>query len=289
MQYKQAILFIKPEEPSALPLMKMVCSHLQDAGIPTFTVHSEKGLFKASPTLKDVPTVDGINLPEGPTLAIVLGGDGTFLAASRYLHKHDAHITGVNLGRLGFLTEVEPEDIIGHLKCIAAGKTTIEERPYFLVHVERDGEKVFDPRPILNDAVLQRNSDEKMVQFDLSINGHFVTSARGDGIILSTPTGSTAYNLSSGGPIIYPTLDALVMTPISPHTLSFRPVIIPTGEVRLTSISQVGHLSLDGRRNMDVEEGDTVVIRKAEETLKIIHRMDRNFYDLLRRKLKWVE
>lgn len=289
MQYNQAIVFIKPGEPSAIPLIEMLKEYFDELGLKFLSVLSEDGLFKNSPTVNGIETVDAMRLPDGKTLAIVLGGDGTFLTASRYIYSYDAHITGVNLGHLGFLTEIEPEDLLAHIKNIFDGCTTIEERPYFKVHVERGGDKLFEPRPILNDATLQRNSHEKMVHFDMSIDGRFVTSSRGDGLILSTPTGSTAYNLSSGGPIVYPTLDAMVMTPICPHTLSFRPVVIPAKEVRLTALNRVGHLSLDGRQNMTVDEGDTVVIRKCDRKLKIIHQCDRNFYDVLRRKLRWVE
>lgn len=289
MQYNQAIVFIKPNEPSAIPLVKMLKEFCESRGVTLFSVLSENGLFKDSPRIEGVTTVDAMRLPEGKTLAIVFGGDGTFLTASRYLYLHDAHITGVNLGTLGFLTEVEPEDLRDHVKNIFDSCTKVEERPYFMVHVERDGKRVFSPRPIVNDAVFQRNSDERMVYYDVSINGNFVTSSKGDGIIFSTPTGSTAYNLSSGGPIVYPTMDSLVMTPICPHTLSFRPVVIPADEVRLTALSPVGHLSLDGRQNMNLDEGDTVVIRKCDRRLKIIHQCERNFYDVLRNKLRWVE
>lgn len=291
MMYQQVLIFIKPEEPAALPLVKKIHTMISKnyPAIDIFTILSEKGFFKDSPKTDYIKTIDSKHIAERPTLAIVLGGDGTFLAANRYLYKHNAYITGVNLGRLGFLTEVEAEDLETHLLDVCKENVQIDSRPYFTAHVERNGEIILNPRPFINDAVLQRNSDEKMVFFDMAINGSFVTSARSDGLIVSTPTGSTAYNLSAGGPIVHPEQNALVVTPICPHTLSFRPAIVPAAEVRLTVTSNLAHLSLDGRQNQTLDEGDTVVVRPTEHKLNILHTGERNFYSLLRQKLRWVD
>lgn len=286
--FKTATIFIKPFTEGNDVIGSKLCQFLIEKGITPIIVHSPKGYFKDAPAIEDIETVDAYEVAEENNLVIVLGGDGTFLSAVRYIHGKSCPITGVNFGNLGFLTETEIEYVTDHIEDILKDNIIKEERPYFLVSVERKGKVFIKQRPIMNDAIIQRNSDEKMVSFSVQADGKQVTnSTRGDGLIIATPTGSTAYNLSANGPIVYPTLDALIISPICPSKLSFKPIVIPPVNLRITLETDKGHLSLDGRRNMVLEQGDIVTISKSPYTLRMLHNNKRNFFDLIRTKLGW--
>ncbi|MFT7144796.1 MAG: NAD+ kinase [Alphaproteobacteria bacterium] len=286
--FKTATIFIKPFTDGNSEIGIHLCSFLQKNGVNPIIAQSPKGYFKDTPKIEGVETVDAYKVPEDDNLVIVLGGDGTFLSAVRYIHGKSCPITGVNLGNLGFLTETEAVNVTEHIGAILKGEEIEEKRPYFLVSVERKGKVFIEDRPIMNDAIIQRNSDEKMVSFSVQVGGKQVTNnTRGDGLIIATPTGSTAYNLSANGPIVYPLLDALILSPICPSKLSFKPIVIPPEELRITLETNIGHLSLDGRRNMVLEQGDVVTIKKSPHSLCLLHNNKRNFFDLIRTKLGW--
>lgn len=286
--FKKATLFIKPESQGAQEICEYICTFLKKIGVTPVIARSPKGYFKTAPTVEGIDTIDAYEVDEKDNVVIVLGGDGTFLSAARYIHQKNCPITGINLGNLGFLTETESQGAITHLEKIFDGELIEEFRPYFLVSVERGGKQFIKNRPIVNDAIIQRNSDEKMISFSIEVDNKQVTNCtKADGLIISTPTGSTAYNLSSGGPIVYPTLDALILAPICPHKLSFKPIVIPTAIIRITLEAEIGHLSLDGRRNMVLEQNDIVTIKKSEHNLCVLHNPKRNFFDLIRTKLGW--
>ncbi len=287
-KFKKVTLFVKPEAHGSQEITEQMCHFLKKRGVTPVIARSPKGYFKKAPKVEGVETVDAYEVDEKNNLVVVLGGDGTFLSAARYIHGKCCPITGVNLGNLGFLTETEATGATAHMAEVLNGEQTQEHRPYFLVSVHRGGKKFIESRPIINDAIIQRNSDEKMVSFSIEVEGKQVTnSTKADGLIVATPTGSTAYSLSSGGPIVYPTLDALILSPICPHKLSFKPVVIPTADIQITLETEIGHLSLDGRRNMVLEQGDVVSIQRSAHNLCVLHNPRRNFFDLIRTKLGW--
>ena len=227
------------------------------------------------------------NTPQGKTLGVVLGGDGTFLAAGRRVYGHDIPLVGINFGHLGFLTEIDCQNFETHLNKILCGPAYEKERPYLLAHVKRDGKTILKDSPLLNEATLTRGDEERMLHFTLQVGDKQVTSSRGDGLIVSTPTGSTAYNLSAGGPILHPGLEALVIAPICPHTLAFRPIVVPQRDITVTLEQGAGQLTLDGQNILKLEQGDTVILHRSKETLRLLLMPERNFFQRLREKLGW--
>ena len=234
----------------------------------------------------DIEVAPLTQLAAASAVVVVIGGDGTFLQTARHLYGSDTPLIGVNLGRLGFLTEVAPDQIATLLDDLQANRLSRESRAYFTATVVRDGKEVWQDT-FLNDAVLQRYADEKMIAFGVAVAGQSMVETRGDGMIVASPTGSTAYNLSTGGPILYPSLDALVLSPICAHKLSLRPVVAPGDNVSMTLHSDVGNLSIDGRSVQKLQAGDVVTVRRSPHTLNLLHEPGRNFFDLLRQKFSW--
>ncbi len=225
-------------------------------------------------------------------LAIALGGDGTFLNAARMMARNKVPVIGVNLGHLGFLAEVPPEDMTGRLERILGGDCHIEERTMIGVTYRRKDE-VLSRQDACNDLALKHKGSVRMIEVDTSIDGVFLNTVWSDGLIVSTPTGSTGYALSSGGPIIEPTLDALLLVPICPHTLSYRPLIVQPGksiEIRYTLRNEdAGLASVDGQINQVLTPGDTVVVETLPYKLQLIQPSDHDYLRTLRTKLRWSE
>jgi NAD+ kinase len=225
-------------------------------------------------------------------LAIVVGGDGTLLDAARSLSDHGVPIVGVNLGRLGFLADVSPKEVETKLEEILKGEYTEEER--FLLHasVERDG-KIIAEGDALNDVVIHKWEVARMIEFETKINQQYVHTHRSDGLIVSTPTGSTAYALSGGGPILHPGLDAVTIVPICPHTLSNRPVVVTSDSVIEITITEGGRndgqLTCDGQLHHRLEMGDTVKVMAKPKKLRLLHPSGYDYYQILRAKLHWAE
>jgi NAD+ kinase len=222
-------------------------------------------------------------------LVLVLGGDGTMLNAARLVEQRGVPILGINMGGLGFLTEVSLEQMYPALERTFAGDCYLEERLMLRARIDRHGDHVAHAT-VLNDVVLSKGTLARMITLQIAIDGQFVTSLRGDGLIVSTPTGSTAYSLSAGGPIITPSIQALILTPICPHTLTHRPLLIPgtvSLEVTLTSPDEGAMTTFDGQVGIAMTQGDTVGITASEHRTNLIRFPERTYYDLLRRKLKW--
>jgi len=222
-------------------------------------------------------------------MVLVLGGDGTMLSAARLLEERAVPILGVNMGGLGFLTEITLDQLYPALEKVFAQEFMVEERLMLRADIHRHGEHVAKAT-VLNDVVVSKGTLARMIEIQILIDGQFVTRLRGDGLIVSTPTGSTAYSLSAGGPIIHPTVQALILTPISPHTLTHRPLLVPRGvalEVTLTSQVEGAMATFDGQVGVALVQGDTVGIAVSEHRTQLIRLPDRTYYDLLRRKLKW--
>ena len=220
---------------------------------------------------------------------LVLGGDGTMLNAARLAGERSIPILGVNMGGLGFLTEVRLENLYPSLERVFANDFVLDERLMLRTHIHRHGEMVAQG-VVLNDVVISKGTLARMIELKIAIQGRFVTNLRGDGLIVSSPTGSTAYSLSAGGPIIDPAVQSLILTPVCPHTLTHRPLIVPGNaevDVTLTSKDDGAMATLDGQVGVAISQGDTVVIKTSEHRTRLIRFPESNFYDVLREKLKW--
>ena len=224
-------------------------------------------------------------------LLIVLGGDGTLLAATRALRGREIPLFPVNLGGLGFLTAITTDEILPELERAFRGEHRIGKRRMLRCEVVRAGKKV-SGYEALNDVVINKGSIARMIDLDVIVDGHFVGAYKADGLIVCTPTGSTAYSLSAGGPVIFPRVGALCLTPICPHMLTNRPVLVPeTSVIRVISRSpdEGVFLTIDGQVGNPIREGDTLVCRSSDYALRLIRPPRMMFFDVLRQKLKWGE
>jgi len=224
-------------------------------------------------------------------LAIVVGGDGTLLNAARSLADTGCAVLGVNLGRLGFLVDVSPEDMDTQINSILGGDFIEEPRTLLHAMVTRDGEPV-DESTALNDVVINKKDIARMIELDTWIDGHFLNRNRSDGLIVATPTGSTAYALSGGGPILHPGLDAIALVPICPHTLSNRPIVINHDsciEIVIHEGTLQAQISCDGQVNLTLDPGDRVTVRRHVHDLRLLHPPGHDYFDVLRKKLRWSE
>ena len=234
-------------------------------------------------------------LPCEADLIVVLGGDGTLLAMAARIAKadRDIPILGVNFGSLGFLTEIRIDELIPSLESTLSGSAAFEERAMLEADAYRNGARV-DSRVVLNDVVFTKGALSRMIELSVSVSGGFVTRVKADGLIVASATGSTAYNLAAGGPIVHPGVDALVLTPIAPHTLTNRPVVIP-GHADVEVRPHIGDgaddvfVTYDGQSGYTLHEGDVVRVRKSERVLRLVKASTRGYFEVLREKLKWGE
>ncbi len=225
------------------------------------------------------------DLGRSSNLLITFGGDGTLLSVARHAPP-DVPILGVNMGTLGFLTEVRVEEFPETLEHVLAGSFQTEERMTFDVSV---GDRSYR---VLNDATINKSALARIVDMRVTVAGAFVSNFRADGLIVATPTGSTAYNLSAGGPIIHPAMSAIVITPICPHMLTNRPIVLPDGvdvEIRIATEHQEIFLTLDGQEGLPLTAEDTVRVRKSASSVKLVRTGEKSYFDVLRAKLKWGE
>ena len=237
------------------------------------------------------PVADRDSLARQCDLAIVVGGDGTLLNAARSLAEPGVAVLGVNLGRLGFLVDVSPEDMSLQLQNILDGDFDEEARTLLHATVTRGDEKI-SASNALNDVVIHKKDIARMIELDTWINGQFLNTNRSDGLIIATPTGSTAYALSGGGPVLHPALEAITLVPICPHTLSNRPIVLhddATIEVVIHPGALQAQISCDGQVNSILDPGDRITIRKHDHTLRLLHPPGHDYYEVLRKKLRWSE
>jgi NAD+ kinase len=229
-------------------------------------------------------------IPRKSDIIVVFGGDGTLLSVARLVGDLGVPILGVNLGGLGFITELGRDEIRREIDKVFSGKCGFEERIMLLADVYRGRRKVIQHNA-LNDVVLNKSALSRMFELEISINGKYVSTFRADGMIISTPTGSTAHSLSAGGPILYPTLESFLMTPICPHTLTSRPIVLPDTFVLEATIKNGDniYLTLDGQVGFPLKVHDRIKIRKADYKTKFIVLHDRDYFQILRTKLKWGE
>jgi len=243
---------------------------------------------KYSSGLEEVPRSQMSSWPLA--LVVVLGGDGTLLSAARDTASIDVPLLGVNLGSLGFLTDVPLASLFSMLDKIAAGSAAVEQRSLMQCELLR-GEEILGSYFVFNDAVVNKTALARLNNYDLFVDKVFVSSYRADGMIVATPTGSTAYSLSAGGPVLMPSVNAFVITPVAPHSLTHRPLVVPDSavvEILLRSDEEVAYLSLDGQPGVDLRDGDRVRCRRSEHRVSLF-RTDHDFFHVLRTKLKWGE
>lgn len=229
-------------------------------------------------------------LGEACDLVIVVGGDGSLLGAARAMARPGVPVLGINRGSLGFLTDIRPDELEQKVGEVLDGQYTLEKR-FLLEALARRKDEVVGAGDALNDVVLHPGKSTRMIEFELYIDGQFVCSQKSDGLIVSTPTGSTAYALSAGGPIMHPKLDAIVIVPMYPHTLSSRPIVVDgNSELKIvvsSSMQIYPQVSCDGQNHFTCAPGDTVTVRKKPQKLNLIHPLDHNYYEICRTKLGW--
>jgi len=236
--------------------------------------------------LTHYPTLSVDEIGNTADVAIVMGGDGTMLSVARSLIEADVPLIGINRGRFGFLTDLRAEDMLVEIDRILAGEYIKEPRMLLATQVIRQGQ-VIDSSYALNDVVIK--SGLRLIELEVEIDHKFVYKQRSDGLILSTPTGTTAYALSAGGPILHPNLEAISLVPICPHTLSNRPIAVHSAskiEVTVVQFDEA-QLSFDGQFQVTLEEGDKIMVQRAERTISLLHPGDYCYFDMLRNKLNW--
>jgi NAD+ kinase len=237
------------------------------------------------------PTVDRETMAGKVDLIVVLGGDGTLLSAARALGSHKVPLLAVNLGGLGFLTSVTLDQLYPMLEEVLAGKHRTGERMMLEAEMFRKG-RAAERHKALNDAVVNKAALARMLDFDVSVDGEQIGRYRADGLIVATPTGSTAYSLAAGGPIVHPGLDAFVITPICPHMLTNRPLVIPDTaivEIDFSAAEGPVYLTLDGQIGIQMEPTDRVVIRKSSSRVAFVRPPHKTYFEILRSKLRWGE
>jgi len=271
---------------SVIQTLHLLIKYLEKRGL-NILVESETAAFLPD---EGMQVCSRKSLGEACDLVVVVGGDGCLLRAARALAKPGIPVYGVNRGRLGFLTDALPTEVEQRMDELFAGKYTIESRFLLDAHIERAGKPIAFG-DALNDVVLHSGKSVQMLEFELYIEGSFVYSQRSDGLIVSTPTGSTAYSLSAGGPIMHPSLDAVVLVPMFAHTLTSRPIVVHgNSEIKIVLGSDsvvTPHISCDGQTSIQAQPEDVLYIRKKPHKLNLIHTLDNNFYATCRGKLGW--
>jgi NAD+ kinase len=277
----------KNTAPQALAYAERVAADLRTRGLSVVFDEDTAGEIGDA-----YPRASKAELGRQSDLLITFGGDGTLLSVARHAPDH-VPIIGVNMGTLGFLTEIRVEEFPDVLDRVLEGEYQVEPRVTFTVSVSGPGRDASKHYRVLNDCAINKSAVARIIEMRVSVAGLFVSTFRGDGLIVATPTGSTAYNLSAGGPIIYPTMGAVVITPICPHMLTNRPIVLPDEldiEIALaTPDSKDIFLTLDGQEGFEISDRDRVCVRKSEERVLLVQSPDKNYFDVLRNKLKWGE
>jgi len=274
-------IFSKQKPDISRKVLLELTSWLRERNYETLMAPETAGIINEISDLKKE------EIPSKADLIIVLGGDGTLLSVARLTHPFDVPILAVNLGSLGFLTEVALPELYKTLEQVLKGESGIERRMLLNALLKRDGQIVHDDFA-LNDVVINKNA-ARIVNLEVHVNGQYMTSYRADGLIISTPTGSTGYSLSAGGPIIHPSMNALVLSPICPFTLTNRPIVIPnqsTLQVRLITEEEV-QVTLDGQTGYPMFRDDILEIKQGPTPVSLIQAKGKNYYQILRRKLHW--
>jgi len=284
--FKTVAVVGKSDAANLPEVLDQLAGVLRRRGIKLVMDPATASAFKRGPDA----TAELSQLPSRADLAIVVGGDGTLISSARLMAERGVPLVGVNLGRLGFLTDIPADGLEGAIESILDGEFISEQRTLLAGAVRREGKTMLSALA-MNDVVVSRGAMGSMIEFGVTVDGEFVYTLRADGLIVATPTGSTAYALSAGGPILHPALSAIALVPISPHTLSNRPVAIrSTSRIEITLVRGV-----DARANFDVQAdcqldvGDVVAITAAPRAVKLLHPKGYRYFSMLREKLKWNE
>jgi NAD+ kinase len=277
-------LVAKPDAKEAQAVLLTLLDWLPGRGVAVVLEKETADLVPGA----SAPTARKSDLPGQVDLLVVLGGDGTLLSMARAVGDLGVPILGVNLGGLGFLTATTLDELLPALEQLLAGGMEIEERMLLSARLRREGQAPADYLA-LNDVVITKSAMSRIIDLRVSVDGQHAINYRADGLIVSTPTGSTAYNLSAGGPILFPTMDAVVLTPIAPHTLSNRPVVLPgTQRIEVTLlVEQEVMLTMDGQVGVPLRERDVVEVQKAPARIRLARFPQKDFFSVLRTKLKW--
>jgi NAD+ kinase len=284
-KFKTIGLWGRLSEASVADPASQISKHLERLGIEIYTV-AQRG----ADALRGVKRVEEEEIARRVDLLVAIGGDGNMLRAARRAAAHGIPLLGVNRGRLGFLTDISPDHMLDAIDAILAGDYHAEDRQMLEATISR-GKRRGEPLYALNDVVLQKGDSGRIIEFVTTVDGTYVNTHGGDGLIVSTATGSTAYALSCGGPIIRPDVDALVMIPICPHTLSDRPLVLKgTSEIHIKMASghdYKAHVACDGDELGRITDEDALNVRAAPRRVTLLHPKDYNYYELLRSKLNW--
>ena len=282
-------IVLKPHQPEALETICELVVWLAERGIKLVGGPEVERARIEQQTGCAVEEIATEKLASGVDLMLVLGGDGTMIATARMIADQEVPVLGVNYGGLGYLAEFRIEELYSALESILAGNYRLDKRVMLAVELIRGGASMTTNR-VLNDVVINKSALARIIEIEAFFNSQFVNSFRADGLIVSTPTGSTAYNLSAGGPVIFPSMNAVVITPICPFTLSNRPIVVPDNaeiELTLKTDQEEVALTLDGQVGFPLKVEDRVVIRKSRTTFNLIQPSNRNYFDVLRDKLRW--
>ncbi len=278
-------LLVKPKITNADPVIEKLSRTFVAHGVELW---AEEGVEKMSPHCR-AHFASREELARSVDLLIVLGGDGTMLAASRLVGERRIPVLGVNFGGLGYLTEFTLDELFPVVEALFAGEVAVDSRLRLDAFVSRQGQVVAD-YCVLNDAVVNTSALARMIEIECFVGAHYVTTFRADGIIVSTPTGSTAYSLSAGGPIVHPDVSAIIVTPICPHMLTNRPLVISDQSevrLRLRTAREEATLTLDGQVGFALHAGDEVMVRKSAKMFDLVCPMNKNYFQVLRDKLHW--
>ena len=284
IRFRQVGIVAKPHSPDARAAVRRLASVLRRRGVTCFCDPATARFLGRVGKPRSLRALAG-----SVDLVIVLGGDGTLLAVARNMPARPIPVLGVNLGGLGFLTETTLEEIGPVLSDILDGRFEIEDRMMLRAEVTRKG-KTISVQRLLNDVVINKSALARILEMNVEIDGQFVATYHADGLIVSTPTGSTAYSLSAGGPIVLPSLRAFCITPICPHTLTNRPLVVPDSvgiQVTLCAGAEDVYVTMDGQVGLPMKAGDRLEVRKSGVSLPLILPRQRNYFDVLRRKLRW--
>ena len=283
----KAAIISKPQKPELNEILHDLVPWLETHGFEAFLDSESASYF--GPHGPSTPRID---LPRhSPDVVIVLGGDGTLLSASRAFANTATPIISVNLGSLGFLTETPLYDLHETLKAFFAGRAHIDQRAMMCVRLVREGHTIRQWET-LNDAVVSKATIARMADFAIEIDGQHVAKFRADGVIVSTPTGSTAYNLAANGPIMMATVDAMIVNPICPHLLTLRPIVVPgdvTVTIHIEGVPNQTMLTADGQEAVDLNLGDTIHCCRSQYSVRLIRLRQNGLFNVLRSKLKWGE
>ncbi|HEX7334736.1 MAG TPA: NAD(+)/NADH kinase [Pyrinomonadaceae bacterium] len=286
---KRIGIVLKPHQPDALKTICTLVAWLAERDITLVGGPEIEREQIEHETGCAVPQVESEKLAAEVDLMLVLGGDGTMIATARMIGDQEVPVLGINYGGLGYLAEFRIEELYTALESILSGNYRLDRRVMLAVELRRGTEPPKTSR-VLNDVVINKSALARIIEIETYFDRYYVSSFRADGLIVSTPTGSTAYNLSAGGPVIFPSMNAVVITPICPFTLSNRPIVVPDNaeiELLLKTDNEEVALTLDGQVGFSMKVDDRVVIRKSRTTFNIIQPSNRNYFDVLRDKLRW--